>query len=148
KATLVFLCAAFGAGCTIETDGLKKDEVEEEREDRDRERVDDEEDTEGDGTGTATAGSSGETGRQPDDGGEDGAAALTLVNGMELTEEGHAALTEIYGMSLAPGSYWYDAKSGLIGVEGYGAAGFIYPGHPLGDVARNASRGDSGVLLN
>jgi hypothetical protein len=50
---------------------------------------------------------------------------------------------------LPDGSYWYDAKSGLWGLEGADALAFARAGLALGGALReDASRGETGVLLN
>lgn len=71
-----------------------------------------------------------------------------VVNGVPLEEGQLDALARQYGTRPAPGRYWYDARSGLQGFEGQPAAGFLLPGHDLGRLARDASRGTTGVLIN
>jgi hypothetical protein len=71
-----------------------------------------------------------------------------IINGNELTSEQLTQLEEIYGVKAQAGSYWYDAKSGMYGVVGQPAYGFMYPNHELGDLARNASAGNTGVIVN
>ena len=51
-------------------------------------------------------------------------------------------------MTPRPGTYWYDSKSGLYGVVGYAAFGFMRPGHKMGRLERTVSNGDSGVFVN
>jgi len=71
-----------------------------------------------------------------------------VVNGSVLTAEQAAQLQEMYGVTPLPGEYWYDAVSGLYGVVGYQAYGFMYPGHEFGTLDRNVSRGDTNVFVN
>lgn len=72
----------------------------------------------------------------------------TIINGIPLTSGQIAQFTQTYGMKPLPGNYWYDNKSGLYGVLGYSSYGFMFPGHNLGTMARNASNGNTGVLVN
>ncbi len=71
-----------------------------------------------------------------------------VMNGRALRPSEVADLRATYGVEPVPGDYWYDPVSGLFGVRGQPAGGFMYPGHAFGDVPRDASSGDSGVLLN
>jgi len=71
-----------------------------------------------------------------------------VVNGTTLSEDELAALEQTYGVTPLPGEYWYDASSGLYGVVGYQAFGFMFPGHEFGPLARDASAGDTSVLVN
>ncbi len=68
-----------------------------------------------------------------------------VVNGQPLTMQQAVA----YGIQLAPGRYWYDPVSGFWGIEGRGyvdqAQPFMQIGGPL---RRNASNGNTGVLVN
>ncbi len=70
------------------------------------------------------------------------------INGVALTNAQTTELESTYGVTPLPGNYWYDSVSGLYGVVGYQAFGFMYPGHDFGQLKRNASRGDSGVIVN
>jgi hypothetical protein len=70
------------------------------------------------------------------------------INGRELSQGEVSALAREYGVSPLPGNYWYDPKSGLYGVVGYPAYGFMRPGHDLGAPKRGASNGDTGVFIN
>src|ERR1043166_7746359 len=70
------------------------------------------------------------------------------VNGRVLTDSQLAQLEEIYHIRPVPGNYWYDALSGLYGIIGGPAAGLMYPGHKLGQLAENASAGDMPVFVN
>ncbi len=71
-----------------------------------------------------------------------------VVNGITWSNEHVVAFTKIYGSSLQPGIYWYDAKSGMFGLQGQPSIGFLYPGHDYGQLAQNASDGNTGVMIN
>lgn len=70
------------------------------------------------------------------------------INNMTLSKEQIRDLVNRYGIEPRPGNYWYDPVSGLFGVYGYPSYGFMYPGHNFGKVSRNASAGNTGVLIN
>ena len=70
------------------------------------------------------------------------------VNGRVLRDSQLAQLERLYHIRPIPGHYWYDALSGLYGIIGGPAAGLMYPGHKLGDLAENASAGDMPVFVN
>lgn len=74
--------------------------------------------------------------------------AVVIVNGRTLDETQLAAFEQTYGRRPAAGRWWYDAGSGMFGAEGQGATGFMYPGHDLGPLAADASRGNTGVFIN
>ncbi|MBI2836966.1 MAG: hypothetical protein HYX75_01515 [Acidobacteria bacterium] len=76
------------------------------------------------------------------------AELIVRINGTVLGESQLSELTMLYGQRPASGDYWYDARSGLYGLMGQPCAGTIAAGHNFGHVPRDASRGDSGVLLN
>ena len=71
-----------------------------------------------------------------------------IINGRNLTNQEVRALTEQYGEQPEPGEYWYDAASGLYGVQGHQAFGFMLPGHDFGPLSRDASAGTTLVLIN
>jgi len=71
-----------------------------------------------------------------------------VINGKALGNKQIDEIEETYGIKPLPGRYWYDSKSGLYGVEGYAAYGFMYPGHDFGDLQRGASGGNTGVIVN
>lgn len=71
-----------------------------------------------------------------------------IINGTMLDEQQVTALKKLYGVEPKAGNYWYDSKSGLYGVVGYGAYGFMRAGHQFGAMKRNASAGNTSVLVN
>jgi hypothetical protein len=75
------------------------------------------------------------------------AESQIIVNGRALSEEQIAYLASLYG-APAPGNYWYDAQSGLYGFTGQGAFGFLQAGLDFGPLSRNASNGNTGILVN
>jgi len=74
--------------------------------------------------------------------------ATVTVNGTELDDDTLQRFQAQYGVRPPPGRYWYDARSGLQGIWGQPAAGFLLPGHDFGFLARDASAGNTGVLIN
>ncbi|MCC7015053.1 MAG: hypothetical protein IT454_20990 [Planctomycetes bacterium] len=75
-------------------------------------------------------------------------AARVVINGRELSADDRAAFKQLYRVEPAAGEYWYDTASGLWGLAGQGSAGFLLAGHDLGQLAIDASRGDTDVYLN
>ncbi|MGQ0544817.1 MAG: hypothetical protein ACT4P3_05710 [Betaproteobacteria bacterium] len=72
-----------------------------------------------------------------------------VVNGEALAPQTVRALERAYRVPIAPGRYWYDARSGAWGPEGGPIAGQMMPGLKLGGRLRaDASRGTSGVFIN
>jgi len=71
-----------------------------------------------------------------------------VINGRALTPSQLQDFEKLYRVQPRPGNYWYDARSGLHGVVGLVAAGFMYPGHDLGPLAAHVSAGTSEVYLN
>lgn len=71
-----------------------------------------------------------------------------FVNQKELTSEQMADLKRIYGTAPPVGRYWYDPRSGLIGVWGFEAAGQLSPGHSFGPLLPDSSRGNTGIFIN
>jgi hypothetical protein len=70
------------------------------------------------------------------------------INGATLTEVQLAEIESNYGVRPISGDYWYDAQSGLYGVMGQFSAGFMLPGHEFGALARDASAGNTGIIVN
>lgn len=70
------------------------------------------------------------------------------INDVVLTAEQVADLAKTYGIKPLPGNYWYDVRSGLYGVVGYPAFGFMLPGHRFGTLKPDASHGNSTVFVN
>lgn len=75
-------------------------------------------------------------------------AGAVLINGNALSAEQLGQFEQTYGVRPLPGDYWYDALSGLYGVVGHQAYGFMYPGHEFGPLDRNVSRGNTSVFVN
>lgn len=71
-----------------------------------------------------------------------------VINGAMLNQDQVNELKRIYGVEPKAGNYWYDARSGLYGVVGYGSYGFMKAGHHFGSLKRNASGGNTGVVVN
>ncbi len=71
-----------------------------------------------------------------------------VINNIVLNETKVQEIISTYGVEPLPGRYWYDKVSGLYGVEGYDAYGYMYAGHDFGELSRNASNGNSGVIIN
>jgi hypothetical protein len=75
-----------------------------------------------------------------------------IVNGAPLDARHAAALEQAYRTRLVPGRYWYDAASGLWGLEGGPSVGLIAPGLPFGRMDPRASvgrfAGITGVFIN
>ena len=71
-----------------------------------------------------------------------------VINGRELTAGQTQAILALYRYVPPPGRYWYDTFSGAWGAEGRGTSGFIFPGHTLGPLSPDASRGNTGVFIN
>lgn len=71
-----------------------------------------------------------------------------IINEIKLSSEKLDELENTYGVKPRPGNYWYDKKSGLYGVVGYPAYGFMFPNHDFGQIKQNASNGNSGIIVN
>ena len=69
-----------------------------------------------------------------------------VVNGTDLSDEQIAYLRQ-YG-PVRSGRFWYDARSGLWGVEGHEPAGYVQPGLSFGNVSPHASNGATSVFVN
>src|ERR671924_262189 len=48
-----------------------------------------------------------------------------VVNSMPLSQDNLQRLEQLLRVRLRPGRYWYDARSGLAGVEGQGASALL-----------------------
>ena len=71
-----------------------------------------------------------------------------IINDIALSKKQIEELVKIYGIEPLSGNYWYDTKSGLYGVVGYPAFGFMYPAHNFGSLRRDVSKGNTNVVLN
>ncbi|MCB1123304.1 MAG: hypothetical protein KJT03_17245 [Verrucomicrobiae bacterium] len=77
-----------------------------------------------------------------------GGVEAVIFNGQVLDRKQLEEFNKRYHRYPRPGNYWYDPVSGLYGVVGYDAFGYLYPGHKFGPLQANASRGDSGYFIN
>jgi hypothetical protein len=77
-----------------------------------------------------------------------GTEGKIVINDLVLSDQQVAELSKQYNVKPLPGRYWYDALSGLYGVVGYPAFGFMLPGHQLGKLKPSASQGNSKVFIN
>lgn len=77
-----------------------------------------------------------------------GSQSDTFVNDRLMSQEQKRAFMEIYGLAPLPGRFWYDSRSGLWGLWGREPAGFLLPGHNYGPLPREASAGNTGILIN
>ena len=73
---------------------------------------------------------------------------LLVINDIKLNIDQLAEIEKIYGIKPKPGKYWYDTKSGLYGVVGYPAYGFMLAGHQFGKLKRSVSNGNTGIFVN
>jgi hypothetical protein len=72
-----------------------------------------------------------------------------FINGVWHCEEILERIERQYGLRIPPGRYWYDAASGLAGLEGQGTAGRLPAGMDLGGpLPANISEGWTGIFLN
>jgi hypothetical protein len=71
-----------------------------------------------------------------------------VINDRELTAQQVQELVAIYRFPPPKGTFWYDSRSGLYGMQGREAAGYIRPGHDFGPLSPRASNGDTGVFIN
>jgi hypothetical protein len=71
-----------------------------------------------------------------------------IFNGISLSQLQITEFEKIYGQPPKPGHYWYDKMSGLYGLAGQPAGGFMYAGHDFGTLAQNASNGNTRVMIN
>src|SRR5438093_367888 len=86
---------------------------------------------------------------QADDAGAGQRPTDVVVNSVPLSQDVLQRLEQLLRARLRPGRYWYDARSGLAGVEGQGASALLAAGLPLGGPLRaDAARGTTRVFLN
>lgn len=72
-----------------------------------------------------------------------------FVNQVRLNEKEIQTLEALYNVRLQSGYFWYDAISGLWGIEGGPTMGQIFPGLKLGGPLRaDASKSKTGVFIN
>jgi hypothetical protein len=71
-----------------------------------------------------------------------------VINGVSLSQEQITNFEQTYGAKPRPGKYWYDQRSGLYGVVGYPAFGFLLAGHDFGKMGERVSNGDTDVFVN
>nr|WP_282015468.1 hypothetical protein [Marinifilum flexuosum] len=71
-----------------------------------------------------------------------------IINNIELNQSQIEEFEKYYGTKPLPGNYWYDKISGLYGVVGYASFGFMLPNHDLGHLRRDASNGQTNVIVN
>lgn len=73
------------------------------------------------------------------------AAQKVYINGVVPSKKQLHAI----GIKLTPGKrYWYDSRSGLVGLEGRGYWRWARPKLHLGKLRSNISRGDTGIFFN
>lgn len=73
---------------------------------------------------------------------------IVIINDHPLSPEEINLIESQYNIVIPEGEYWYDSISGLQGTKGFPAAGYINPGYNLGALRRDASNGNTGVILN
>ena len=74
---------------------------------------------------------------------------VIVVNGVALNTQTVQWLQQVYPVVIPAGRYWYDPVSGAWGRDGEPIAGQMMAGLTLGGtLARDASRGASGVYIN
>ena len=71
-----------------------------------------------------------------------------VINGVVLTDNQLEEFEMTYKSKPPSGRYWYDTRSGLFGVLGFPAYGFMLPGHRYGKLESNVSNGNTGVFVN
>lgn len=76
------------------------------------------------------------------------AAPKVIINGKSLSAGQIQEIQAMYDVKPVPGNYWYDSKSGMFGMVGEPPAGFMLPGHEFGQLAADASRGNTEVYVN
>jgi hypothetical protein len=74
---------------------------------------------------------------------------MVFVNQTRLDEKEIQTLEALYNVRLQSGYFWYDAVSGLWGLDGGPTMGQILPGLKLGGPLRaDASKSNTGVFIN
>lgn len=76
------------------------------------------------------------------------APTAVVINGKTLDDAEMKELAAMLGTRPVPGNYWYDARSGLYGLVGHGAGGVAKAGLNAAPLARDASNGDTSILVN
>jgi hypothetical protein len=76
------------------------------------------------------------------------AANKIIMNGITWDKKTEEEFQKTYKIKPIPGNYWYDATSGLWGVAGDQASGFIYAGHSYGTLKSDASNGNTNIFIN
>jgi hypothetical protein len=71
-----------------------------------------------------------------------------VINGSAMSAVQIQEIEQRYGVKPLPGDYWYDTASGLYGVSGHQAFGFMMPGHDFGTLSAHASAGNTNVFVN
>jgi hypothetical protein len=67
------------------------------------------------------------------------------INEALVSQADLETLQRAYGAALPAAHYWYDPRSGLYGVWGFEAGGYIRPGHDFGPLPAEASNGTTGA---
>lgn len=78
----------------------------------------------------------------------EGGEEVVVFNGQVLSRRQLEDFNKRYHRYPRPGNYWYDPMSGLYGVVGFDAFGYMYPGHSFGPLPEHVSRGNSGFYVN
>lgn len=71
-----------------------------------------------------------------------------VINDITLSVEQLNEFEKLYGKKPGSGQYWYDKISGMFGIAGHPVLAYLQPGHEYGTLQRNASNGDTRVLIN
>jgi|15BtaG_2_1085339.scaffolds.fasta_scaffold01696_3 hypothetical protein len=71
-----------------------------------------------------------------------------IVNKVRLSQRQISSLEKQLSMKLACGEVWYDSMTGAWGHSGGPTIGFIRPGLSSARLHRNASSGNTGVIVN
>ena len=76
------------------------------------------------------------------------ANSTLVMNGVALDERQIQDLEQAHGIKTQPANVWCDPISGLWGLQGQHALGVMYPQYCLGNLAENASGGNTHFFLN